>query len=223
MTDETNTNKREVCKPFSIKMYQEEIDRFKRLGSEMDGVTSDRTTLTALMDFFENPKKVVVDNPELISKIKELETRNAELETRIESQNQEIATLKQQLENTLNDGNESAMSAQRLQMELDKAQEQIKTLEEAAEHQTEAKANRPENIFEVEVHPVPFYFLKKMAEHISKEKKTEITPGYVLVDLFLKDLQNPRSNNLPYVVTTSEIEKVLNAYKKEHPEEYQQS
>lgn len=223
MADETNTNKREVCKPFSIKMYQEEIDRFKRLGSEMDGVTSDRTTLTALMDFFENPKKVVVDNPELISKIKELETRNAELETRIESQNQEIATLKQQLENTLNDGNESAMSAQRLQMELDKAQEQIKALEEAAEHQTEAKANHPENVFEVEVHPVPFYFLKKMAEHISKEKKTEITPGYVLVDLFLKDLQNPRSNNLPYVVTTSEIEKVLNAYKKEHPEEYQQS
>lgn len=216
MADETNTNKREVCKPFSIKMYQEEIDRFKRLGSEMDGVTSDRTTLTALMDFFENPKKVVVDNPELISKIKELETI-------IESQNQEITTLKQQLENTLNDGNESAMSAQRLQMELDKAQEQIKALEEAAEHQTKAKANRPENVFEVEVHPVPFYFLKKMAEHISKEKKTEITPGYVLVDLFLKDLQNPRSNNLPYVVTTSEIEKVLNAYKKEHPEEYQQS
>ena len=212
MADETNTNKREVCKPFSIKMYQEEIDRFKRLGSEMDGVTSDRTTLTALMDFFENPKKVVVDNPELISKIKELETR-------IESQNQEITTLKQQLENTLNDGNESAMSAQRLQMELDKAQEQIKALEEAAEHQTEAKANRPENVFEVEVHPVPFYFLKKMAEHISKEKKTEITPGYLLTDLFLKDLQNPRANNLPYIVTTAEISKVLEEYRKAHPEE----
>lgn len=212
MADETNTNKREVCKPFSIKMYQEEIDRFKRLGSEMDGVTSDRTTLTALMDFFENPKKVVVDNPELISKIKELETI-------IESQNQEITTLKQHLENTLNDGNESAMSAQRLQMELDKAQEQIKALEEAAEHQTEAKANHPENVFEVEVHPVPFYFLKKMAEHISKEKKTEITPGYVLVDLFLKDLQNPRANNLPYIVTTAEISKVLEEYRKAHPEE----
>ena len=212
MADETNTNKREVCRPFSIKMYQEEIDRFKRLGSEMDGVTSDRTTLTALMDFFENPKKVVVDNPELISKIKELETR-------IESQNQEIATLEQQLENTLNDGNESAMSAQRLQMELDKAQEQIKALEEAAEHQTEAKANRPENVFEVEVHPVPFYFLKKMAEHISKEKKTEITPGYILTDLFLKDLQNPRANNLPYIVTTAEISKVLEEYRKAHPEE----
>lgn len=212
MADETNTNKREVCKPFSIKMYQEEIDRFKRLGSEMDGVTSDRTTLTALMDFFENPKKVVVDNPELISKIKELETI-------IESQNQEITTLKQQLENTLNDGNESAMSAQRLQMELDKAQEQIKALEEAAKHQTEAKANRPENVFEVEVHPVPFYFLKKMAEHISKEKKTEITPGYILTDLFLKDLQNPRANNLPYIVTTAEISKVLEEYRKAHPEE----
>lgn len=214
MADETNTNKREVCKPFSIKMYQEEIDRFKRLGSEMDGVTSDRTTLTALMDFFENPKKVVVDNPELISKIKELETR-------IESQNQEITTLKQQLENTLNDGNESAMSAQRLQMELDKAKEQIKALEEAAEHQTEAKANRPENVFEVEVHPVPYYFLKKISDFLTQKKKEEVTPGYILVDLFVKSLQNPRSNHLPYVVSTSEIEKVLNEYKKAHPEEYE--
>lgn len=221
--EETNTTKREVCRPFSIKMYQEEIDRFKRLGSEMDGVTSDRTTLTALMDFFENPKKVVVDNPELISKIKELETRNAELEMRIESQNQELAQLKQQLDSSIADSNESAMAAQRLQLELEASQTEMARLKEESENRAHVEENRPENVFEVEVHPVPFYFLRKMAEYLSKEKKTEITPGYILTDLFLKDLQNPRSNNLPYVVSTSEIEKVLNAYKKEHPEEYEKS
>lgn len=221
--EETNTTKREVCRPFSIKMYQEEIDRFKRLGSEMDGVTSDRTTLTALMDFFENPKKVVVDNPELISKIKELETRNAELEMRIESQNKEFAQLKQQLDSTIADSNESAMAAQRLQLELEASQTEMARLKEESENRAHVEENRPENVFEVEVHPVPFYFLRKMAEYLSKEKKTEITPGYILTDLFLKDLQNPRSNNLPYVVSTSEIEKVLNAYKKEHPEEYEKS
>ena len=70
------------------------------------------------------------------------------------------------------------------------------------------------------MHPVPFHFLKKMAEHLSKQKNADITPGYILSDLFIKDLQNPLSNNLPYTVSTSEIERVLNAYKREHPEEY---
>lgn len=190
----------------SIKLYDDEWEEFKKIKEEMDGDNvTDRTVFLKMMDFYKNPKTIKVDNPEHLSLI--------------EQQNQELANLRQQLENSINEGNESAMSAQRLQMELDKAQEQIKALEEAAEHQTKAKANHPENVFEVEVHPVPFYFLKKMAEHISKEKKTEITPGYILTDLFLKDLQNPRANNLPYIVTTAEISKVLEEYRKAHPEE----
>ena len=190
----------------SIKLYDDEWEEFKKIKEEMDGANvTDRTVFLKMMDFYKNPKTIKVDNPEHLSLI--------------EQQNQELANLRQQLENSINEGNESAMSAQRLQMELDKAQEQIKALEEAAEHQTKAKANHPENVFEVEVHPVPFYFLKKMAEHISKEKKTEITPGYILTDLFLKDLQNPRANNLPYIVTTAEISKVLEEYRKAHPEE----
>lgn len=190
----------------SIKLYDDEWEEFKKIKEEMDGDNvTDRTVFLKMMYFYKNPKTIKVDNPEHLSLI--------------EQQNQELANLRQQLENSINEGNESAMSAQRLQMELDKAQEQIKALEEAAEHQTKAKANHPENVFEVEVHPVPFYFLKKMAEHISKEKKTEITPGYILTDLFLKDLQNPRANNLPYIVTTAEISKVLEEYRKAHPEE----
>jgi hypothetical protein len=77
------------------------------------------------------------------------------------------------------------------------------------------KAQRPDNIFEVEPHPVAWYFLKQMSE------KTKKTPGYILTDLFIRDLQNPRANNLPYIVASSEIKAKLEEYKKAHPEEYQ--
>lgn len=194
-----------ICQTYSLKLYPEEIERFKRLSSEMDGVTTTRGALCALMDFFENPKTIEVPDPELIRKNEEL-------------QNQ-ITMLKEQLETALSDNNASAMSAQSIQLELEKAQEEIASLKEQAQH----KSIRPENVYEVEVHPVPNYFLRKMAKYLSEKKKTEITPGYVLVDLFVKDLQNPRSNNLPYVVSSSEIEKVLNEYKKAHPEEYQEN
>ena len=207
----------------SLKCKESVWVRFKDLKDEMDDINTDGQALERLIDVYEEPPKTKILDKELSVKNEELSRQIEELLKKIESQNQEIATLKQQLENTLNDGNESAMSAQRLQMELDKAQEQIKALEEAAEHQTKAKANRPENIFEVEVHPVPYYFLKKMSEFLTQKKKEEVTPGYILVDLFVKSLQNPRSNHLPYVVSTSEIEKVLDEYKKAHPEEYQQS
>lgn len=102
--------------------------------------------------------------------------------------------------------------------EIDELQETIASLKaELAKHQEDAaqKSNRPENVFEVEVHPVAFHFLKGMAE------KTKKTPGYILTDLFLRDLQNPRANNLPYIVASSEIKAKLEEYKKAHPEEYQ--
>ena len=201
---EENTAKREVCKAFAIKMYPEEIERFKRIASEMDGVSTDRNALLSLMDYFENPKTVIKDNPELIKK-------NQELSDEIDELQDVNAQLKQKIVELTNSGNDNAMAAQRLQLELDKANETIAALQQ--------ESNRPENIFEVEVHPVPFYFLKKMAAYLSNQKKTEITPGYILTDLFLKDLQNPRANNLPYIVTTAEISKVLEEYRKAHPEE----
>lgn len=176
---EENTAKREVCKAFAIKMYPEEIERFKRIASEMDGVSTDRNALLSLMDYFENPKTVIKDNPELIKK-------NQELSDEIDELQETIASLKAEL---------------------------ARHQEEAQQAETQ-KANRPENVFEVEVHPVAFHFLKGMAE------KTKKTHGYILTDLFIKDLQNPRANNLPYIVASSEIKAKLEEYKKEHPEEY---
>ena len=174
-----DTEKREVCQGYTIKMYPEEIARFKRLASEMDNVKTQRDALNALMDFFENPKTVVKDNPELVKK-------NQELQEEIENLQETIANL---------------------QTELSRHQEE-------ADSRTKAIANKPENIFEVEVHPVAFHFLKQMAE------KLKVKPGYILTDLFVKDLQNPRSNNLPYIVPSSEIKAKLEEYKKSHPEEY---
>ena len=200
--------KREVCKPFSIKMYQEDIDRFQKIASEMDNVKSNREAFNALMDFFENPKTVKIDNPELIKKNQDLQDEIDEMMECNKNLVAQVENLEVKIEELTNSGNDNAMAAQRLQLELDKANETIA-----------ARTNRPENIFEVEVHPVPFYFLKKMAAYLSNQKKTEITPGYILTDLFLKDLQNPRANNLPYIVTTAEISKVLEEYRKAHPEE----
>ena len=174
-----DTEKREVCQGYTIKMYPEEIARFKRLASEMDNVKTQRDALNALMDYFENPKTVVKDNPELIKK-------NQELQEEIEELQETIASLK---------------------AELTRHQEE-------AESRSKAMAEKPENIFEVDVHPVAFHFLKQMAE------KTKVTPGYILTDLFIKDLQNPRANNLPYIVTSSEVRAKLEEYKKSHPEEY---
>lgn len=199
----------ENIKSFTIKVYPSEEERFRKLVSKMDDIETLRGGLLRLMDKYENPKTVIKDNPELIKKNEELGVENEEL--------------KKKIEELTNSGNESAMSAQKIQLELEAAQEENARLKEEAANRSQEKENRPENVFLCEVHPVPFYFLKKMAEHISKEKKTEITPAYVLTDLFLKDLQNPRSNNLPYIVSTSEIEKVLNEYKKAHPEEYQKN
>lgn len=174
-----DTEKREVCQGYTIKMYPEEITRFKRLASEMDNVKTQRDALNALMDFFENPKTVVKDNPELIKK-------NQELTDEIEELQETIASLKAEL---------------------------TRHQEEAQQAETQ-KANRPENVFEVEVHPVAFHFLRQMAGDL------KVTPGYILTDLFIKDLQNPRSNNLPYIVPSSEIKAKLEEYKKSHPEEY---
>ncbi len=176
---EENTAKREVCKPYSIKMYQEDIDRFQKLASEMDNVKSNREAFNALMDFFENPKTVKVDNPELIKKNQELQDEIDEL---MECNKNFVA--------------------------------QVENLEAKLKSLDDEKAQRPDNIFEVEVHPVAFHFLKGMAE------KTKKTPGYILTDLFIRDLQNPRANNLPYIVPSSEIKAKLEEYQKAHPEEY---
>jgi predicted nuclease with TOPRIM domain len=126
------------------------------------------------------------------------------LDKEIASQNEDLIKKNQELTDKINELQETIAS---LKAELTRHQE------EAQQAETQ-KANRPENRFEVELHPVAWHFLKQMSE------KTKKTPGYILTDLFIRDLQNPRANNLPYIVASSEIKAKLDEYKKAHPEEY---
>lgn len=168
------------CINLQIKVYPEEKARFLKLKDEMDEIIkTDRDAFISLMDFYENPKEIKVDNPELIKKKQELQDEIDEL---MECNKNLVA--------------------------------QVENLEAKLKSLDDEKAQRPDNIFEVSVHPVVFHFLKGMAE------KTKKTPGDILTDLFIRDLQNPKSNNLPYIVPSSEIKAKLEEYKKAHPEEY---
>ena len=173
-------------KTFGIRLYQHEIDEFKRIVGEMNDGTTERDAFLTFMDFYVNPpKKIQVDNPELVKK-------NQELSDEIDELQEANKNLVAQLENL---------------------ESKLKSLDDE-------KAQRPDNLLEVVVHPVAFEFLKKMAAHQTKAKGFEVTPGDILVNLFLCDLQNPRANNLPYIVPSSEIKAKLEEYKKNHPEEY---
>ena len=175
------------CINLQIKVYPEEKARFLKLKDEMDEVIkTDRDAFISLMDFYENPKEIKVDNPELVKK-------NQDLQDEIDELQEANKNLVAQVEN---------LAAK------------LKSLDDE-------KAQRPDNLLEVVVHPVAFEFLKKMAAHQTKVKGFEVTPGDILVNLFLCDLQNPRANNLPYIVPTSEIRAKFEEYKKQHPEEYE--
>ena len=174
-------------KTFGIRLYQHEIDEFKRIVGEMNDGTTERDAFLTFMDFYVNPpKKIQVDNPELVKKNQELSDEIDELQ----------------------EANKNLVA-------------QLESLESKLKSLDDEKAQRPDNLLEVVVHPVAFEFLKKMAAHQTKVKGFEVTPGDILVNLFLCDLQNPRANNLPYIVPTSEIRAKFEEYKKQHPEEYE--
>ena len=171
----------------SLKCKENVWKKFVSLIDEMDNVNTQGQALERLIDVYEEPPKTKILDKEIASQNEDLIKKNQELADEIDELQETIASLK---------------------AELAKHQEE-------AESRSKAMAEKPENVFEVEVHPVAFHFLKGMSE------KTKKTPGYILTDLFIRDLQNPRANNLPYIVASSEIKAKLEEYKKSHPEEYQ--
>lgn len=171
----------------SLKCKENVWKKFVSLIDEMDNVNTQGQAFERLIDVYEEPPKTKILDKEIASQNEDLIKKNQELADEIDELQETIASLK---------------------AELAKHQEE-------AESRSKAMAEKPENVFEVEVHPVAFHFLKGMAE------KTKKTPGYILTDLFIRDLQNPRANNLPYIVASSEIKAKLEEYKKAHPEEYQ--
>lgn len=171
----------------SLKCKENVWKKFVSLIDEMDNVNTQGQALERLIDVYEEPPKTKILDKEIASQNEDLIKKNQDLQDEIAELQETNASLKA---------------------------EQAKHQEEAQQAETQ-KANRPENVFEVSVHPVVFHFLKGMAE------KTKKTPGDILTDLFIRDLQNPKSNNLPYIVPSSEIKAKLEEYKKAHPEEYQ--
>ena len=200
MSEETEkTEKRQVTQAFNIKLYPDEIERFNTIKGEMDNVTTSRGTLIALMDYFENPKTVIKDNPALVEKIKEL-TANADEQTN------KITELQNKLKEAEAAKNTNAEAGTALQLRIEALEAENAALKD--------KNNLPENYVGGTLPPVPMYFLHKMAKLQSQKDKQERTPFYILATNFIQDLQNPLSNHLPMIVSSEELRKAQEEYKK---------
>lgn len=136
--------KRETTKPFQVKLYPEEIERFRLIKGEMDDANTDRAALLALMDFFENPKTVKVDNPQHLERISQLEGMLKESEAK-------AAALQEKVSALTNESNHNAAIAAAVQLQLD------------------SQPRLSDNQIIIEVHPFVLPFLRRMAE---KTKKT---------------------------------------------------
>lgn len=195
------TKKRPIAAPFAIKLYPDERDLFKQLKEEMDGVRSDREALNVLMDFYQNPKTVekIKDNPVLVQRV-------SDLEAEVESKANEIVDLRSKLDQAKQDLNTNSETGTQLQLRIEKLETENAALKD--------KNNLPENYVGGTLPPVPLYFLHKMAKLQSQKDKQERTPFYILATNFIQDLQNPLSNHLPMIVSSEELRKAQEEYKK---------
>lgn len=200
MSEETEKpEKRQVTQAFNIKLYPDEIERFNTIKGEMDNVTTSRATLIALMDFFENPKTVTRDNPALVDRVRELEA-NAQTQT------DTIADLQRQLEEAKSASNTNAEAGTKLQLEIDRLKAENEALKAGEKHSPYYIGG--------ELPPVPYFYASKMARLQSQKDKQERTPFYILATNFIQDLQNPLSNHLPMIVSSEELRKAQEEYKK---------
>ena len=158
--------------------------RFARLMTS-SGAQSVRDFCNVLMDAYENPD-VSTDNSEVIANLEnQVNDLKHENESMAEDYNKKVAELEANLEEARRVSNENAEVGNGKQLELEAIQRRI------------------EGAVILKPNPVVMYFLEQMAS------RTDTTPDKILERLFLDDLQNPMANNLPYVVTSSEIRKVM--------------
>lgn len=234
-----NETKRETMQQFNMKLYPADVERFNAIADSMENVNTKGQAFAALMDFWENPKTVIKDNPAHLQRIAELEAeagkrtneitdlraklgkaqaeandngqtsaalqlRIDELEAEAEKKSNEMTGLRARLEKAQGEANDNGYASAALQLRIDGLEAENAALRE--------QKNVPENVITLEVHPVPWYFLKKMSESETKRTGKTVEPGKILTELFIRDLQNPRSNNLPYIVSSSEIADVKTKY-----------
>ncbi len=166
---------------------KETYESFRSSHPELASLT-DSQTVETLIAAYGDSESVSSRMIELESFLAEKESLIKEAAEKIDSLAAENEDLRKQLAEVEKTANANGEAASALQMKIDGMQ-------------------LKENQILCDVHPVAMHFLREMAE------KTKHSEGYILVDLFIRDLQNPRSNNLPYIVTSDEIKKVMDELK----------
>lgn len=198
MSDE---HKLPTAKPFSVRIYQEDIDRFNRLAAEMD-VNTTGGAFRNLMDFYENPPKNIVQYKDSQATIDRLH----ELEANAQTQTDTIADLQHQLEEAKSASSTNAEAGTKLQLEIDRLKAENEALKAGKQHSPYYLGG--------ELPPVAFRYAQKMAKLQSQRDKKERTAFWILANNFIADLQDPRSNHLPMIVSSDELRQADAEYKK---------
>ncbi len=150
-----------------------------------------------LLDAYDS-SGVGTDNSEVIAnlqqRIEELEQDNLGYRSEEDNYKHQIGDLQAKLDAAVKQANENAESGLGKQLQLDELRQ------------------RTDGAIIIKPNPVVAHFLNEMAAN------TGSTPERILEELFLADLQNPRSNNLPYTVTTRDIRSVMRELQKEEEE-----
>jgi len=198
MSDE---QKLPTAKPFSVRIYPEDIERFNRLAAEMD-VNTTGGAFRNLMDFYENPPKNIVQYKDSQATIDRLH----ELEANAQTQADTIADLQRQLEEAKSASNTNAEAGTQLQLEIDRLKAENEALKAAEKHSPYYIGG--------ELPPVPYHYALKMARLQSQKDKQERTVFWILANNFIQDLQNPLSNHLPIIVSSDELRAAQADYEK---------
>lgn len=175
-----------VSSQINLKALSPIHKRFARLLVEA-GRPSPPHFVNRLMEAYENPLQS--GDMALEKKVNDLNADIERLEGEVAGKEREIKHLKDGLEEANRIANENAESGLGNQLKLEELQRSM----------AGAVVIRP--------NPVVAHFLHAMA------KRTGMDPGKILEKLFIDDLQNPRANNLPYTVTSSEIRRVMEELK----------
>lgn len=193
------SEKNPTAKPFTVRIYDDDIERFNHIASEMD-VETNGGAFRKLLDFYQNPpSRIVRDNPEQTQRI-------ATLEAEAEARTNTITDLQAKLKTAEELANKNGETGTQLQLRIEQLEAENKALKEGKQHSPYYVGG--------DLHPVAYYYLQKMAEMQSKTDKQERTPFWIMSNNFIMDLQNPRSNHLPMIVSSDDMRKKLAEYKK---------
>lgn len=149
------------------------------------GFTTARLFIETLMDAYQNPPEDADSAATIVAMEKQIDNLKGEIAAYEATQQNEEAEIEDLKQQLATARNEANDNATKVQ--------QIQT--------------STEGCIILKPNPVSAYFLNEMAE------KQHTTPGKILERLFMDDLQNPRANNLPYTVESSQIREVMKELK----------